>query len=303
MNGVDRVATERWRTPHDSGETVTARPAGALRGSGCTYRGFRLRADRRIRRLELPTSAATLVLGWAGAVRVGSALSSAGPVTGLRSMVSGMHSYATIAEYDDVAGVQVTMSPLMAHRVFGVAMHELADRIVDVGDLTGRWGADLAERLAGAPGWAARFSIVDEELGRRLHRMPPPDRRMMSTWRRMHAVGGDVAIDVLAGEAGCSRSHLERLFQTHVGLSPKTAARVLRLRRAVQLLARPSVALADVAAACGYYDQAHLGTEFKRMVGGTPGSFRRDRTAEVAGPRPDRLVDQVTSLVLPLRHN
>jgi hypothetical protein len=39
------------------------------------------------------------------------------------------------------------------------------------------------------------------------------------------------------------------------------------------------------------------------MMGSTPGSFRRDRTAEVAGPPPDRLVDQVTSLVLPRRRD
>jgi transcriptional regulator GlxA family with amidase domain len=57
-----------------------------------------------------------------------------------------------------------------------------------------------------------------------------------------------------------------------VGLSPKTAARVIRFDRALGLL-RGGVPLAEVAAACGYYDQAHFTREFRALAETTPGRF------------------------------
>lgn len=78
---------------------------------------------------------------------------------------------------------------------------------------------------------------------------------------------------VLGGlQAGWSRQHLARRFGDEFGLGPKLAARVVRLARARQmLLATPSfVTIAQVAAACGYYDQAHLSRDFAELAGCTP---------------------------------
>jgi AraC-like DNA-binding protein len=50
------------------------------------------------------------------------------------------------------------------------------------------------------------------------------------------------------------------------GYGPKTLARVLRMRRALRL-ARGGVSLAEVAARCGYADQAHLAREVKDLAG------------------------------------
>jgi AraC-like DNA-binding protein len=65
-----------------------------------------------------------------------------------------------------------------------------------------------------------------------------------------------------------------------VGLAPKQAARVVRFQRAARLLvpwagdaapAAPSIA--EVAAACGYADHAHLVREFRALAGCTPSEF------------------------------
>lgn len=53
----------------------------------------------------------------------------------------------------------------------------------------------------------------------------------------------------------------------------------VRHRRAelakAMLLERPWRALADVALACGYANQSHFSTAFKRATGMTPAAFRR----------------------------
>lgn len=54
-------------------------------------------------------------------------------------------------------------------------------------------------------------------------------------------------------------------------------AKVLRFQRAVELLkATPTRSLGDVAAVCGYADQAHFTREWRRITRTTPTAWLRD---------------------------
>lgn len=81
-------------------------------------------------------------------------------------------------------------------------------------------------------------------------------------------------VELLAAAAGCSRFALYRAFSAEFGMSPSDYERQLRLRHARSLLAAGG-APADVAAAAGFADQAHLARWFKRAYGITPGVFAR----------------------------
>lgn len=83
---------------------------------------------------------------------------------------------------------------------------------------------------------------------------------------------GAARIEEVAREIGISRQHLGRQFQRHVGVSPKTFARVMRFRRLLANLPQHPD-WADVAAQHGYYDQAHLIDEFRELAGETPNAF------------------------------
>ncbi|WP_199239992.1 MULTISPECIES: helix-turn-helix transcriptional regulator [Kribbella] len=84
--------------------------------------------------------------------------------------------------------------------------------------------------------------------------------------------GGTAAVGELAEEVGWSRQHLARRFGNEFGLGPKLAARVVRFERAQAMLrSTPSfISIAQVAAACGYFDQAHLNRDFVELAGCTP---------------------------------
>jgi AraC-like DNA-binding protein len=60
------------------------------------------------------------------------------------------------------------------------------------------------------------------------------------------------------------------------------AARVLRFPRAVGLL-RAGEPLADVAYACGYYDQPHFNRDFRELPATTPTDFIARALPEGAG--------------------
>ncbi|TIS82827.1 MAG: helix-turn-helix transcriptional regulator, partial [Mesorhizobium sp.] len=47
-------------------------------------------------------------------------------------------------------------------------------------------------------------------------------------------------------------------------------SRIVRFNRALRLSSEPTADWADVAADCGYADQAHLVREFRELAGETP---------------------------------
>src|SRR5262245_30098639 len=65
------------------------------------------------------------------------------------------------------ACVELRLTPQGAHRLFGIAMHELANEAVELGLLVPE-ARELEERLREATGWAERFDLVDAFLLRRL---------------------------------------------------------------------------------------------------------------------------------------
>ncbi|MGH8420126.1 MAG: helix-turn-helix domain-containing protein [Pseudomonas sp.] len=78
----------------------------------------------------------------------------------------------------------------------------------------------------------------------------------------------------LAAEAGLSREAFTRKFTRQVGIPPHAHSVVARLNDARRLL-RSGMSLADVAAACGFFDQTHLARHFLRVFGTTPGAYRK----------------------------
>jgi len=111
---------------------------------------------------------------------------------------------------------------------------------------------------------------IERELLRRLD--PERDARVDAAIARIIDSDGAERIEPLARELGISRQHLARQFLHHVGVSPKTFARVMRFRRLVSR-AHADADWADVAARHGYYDQSHLIAEFRALAGTTPNAF------------------------------
>ncbi|MCA9516791.1 MAG: AraC family transcriptional regulator, partial [Myxococcales bacterium] len=70
--------------------------------------------------------------------------------------------------------------------------------------------------------------------------------------------------------------HLRRAFSDCVGVGPRDFARATRLQRALRLAAN-APSWGEVAAAAGYYDQAHLNGEFRDLLGLTPSAFAARR--------------------------
>lgn len=84
----------------------------------------------------------------------------------------------------------------------------------------------------------------------------------------------------LARELRVSHAHLDRELNRLVGLTPRVLARLLRMQRLlgdIDETRRPP--WGDLAAAYGWFDQAHLIRDFKRHTGVTPTAYLKARRA------------------------
>ncbi|MEQ9331650.1 helix-turn-helix domain-containing protein [Thalassobaculum sp.] len=260
-------------------EMVSGDPDPRLRAVALDYTGYRERSAGPMRRRELPWPGIVLIFDFGPTLRF---LDADGTVeTGRHhgGFLAGLHNGTVLTETVGAqSGLHVNLTPLGARRLLGLPMHELANRVVGVGEVFGPAGGRLVERLLNAPGWAERFDLLDAAIARRLAATEPLPGIATAGWRRLEASGGRIAIADLAASLDCSRKHLGTVFREHLGLSPKTVARVLRFHRAIGLYDRGLCSgWADVAYECGYTDQAHFVNDFRRFAGVSPTVFLATR--------------------------
>ncbi|NLV55112.1 MAG: AraC family transcriptional regulator [Acidimicrobiales bacterium] len=167
-----------------------------------------------------------------------------------------------------VEGLQVRMSPVVAHAVLGPGA-AIDGGLVSLEDLWGRDAHRFREQLRDAPTWDDRFAIAETAIARRVEIGRAVDPELVHTWDRMVGSGGRVRVGRVAEELGWGRKRLWSRFRSQLGLTPKQAARLIRFDRAVHRLAAGHGA-ATVAAEGGYADQPHLNREVKAFTGLTP---------------------------------
>ncbi len=148
----------------------------------------------------------------------------------------------------------------------------------------GRAGAELPERMAGAPSDAGRVALVVEflrgqlverERGRRKGSPSGPagSRAVAEAVRRLLA--DRFSVSALAREAGWSVRQLERRFRAETGLPPRLLGRIIRFQRVLRRIADDGADWVSVALECGYADQPHVTRDFREFTGSAPARFLR----------------------------
>jgi AraC-like DNA-binding protein len=155
----------------------------------------------------------------------------------------------------------------------GTDADALRDRVVATAELPGPLPVDLHSALAGLPP-TARATAFAEALAAHLPTESGQDPALTELLRRMEADPQLTRVEQLAEAAGCSVRTLQRRFRRHLGVSPKWTLARFRLQEAVLALEQePDLDLAELAVRLGWYDQAHLTNDLRRMLGETPARY------------------------------
>lgn len=228
---------------------------------------------------HLPHPHVTLIIALEGAMDVTDPNGIARTVGEGEGFLAGLHtSPAHTRSGPRQRGMEVKLSPVAAQRLLGgLPMSEVADRVHPLDALLGRPGRELAERLVEAREPDAAFEAVERFLvGSLLDAPRRAGHGVAEAWHRLEASGGRARVGAIARDLGWSRKRLVAAFREGVGLPPKTAARILRFDRAMEMLkARADARWSEVALACGYADQSHLARELRALSGSTPRELAR----------------------------
>lgn len=255
-------------------EYVAARPAPPLRPLVAHYHGYRQVGVAPARHRGLPSPYLTLIVALDDPLEVAAHPDPRQPGGRYDTLIGGLHTTpALLIHHGRQSGIQLALTPLGARTLFGLPAAELAGTDIDATTVLPRLSV-LRERLLAATGWRERFAVVDAELLRLVQPADLPG-AVTAVWDRLLASRGTVGVAELAGDLGWSSRYLGSRFRTEIGLGIKEAARVVRFDRARRLLQNSTAAgrrpaLADLAAGCGYYDQAHLAREFGALAGCAP---------------------------------
>jgi AraC-like DNA-binding protein len=199
------------------------------------------------------------------------------------SVVSGPYSTCFMSDTLEEASIMgVHFRPGGALPFLGRPAGELGDTHVDLQAIWGRVAGELREQLCAARTAPQRFRLLERLLKRllagRLAGRPTHHGAVDIALRLIMTTRGRMRVRDIAKAVDLSERRLTDIFRNEVGLTPKVFNRIQRFQAALALAREtPRPAWAELAIACGYFDQSHLIQDFVQFSGCTPADYVRQQ--------------------------
>jgi AraC-like DNA-binding protein len=281
-----RIRTVDHRHAPDSWRMDSLAPSATLapfmrRATAYTVQGAGLSRQR-----ELPNGSAVLVFNLGSELRVEDTAGRLHRFPHPTVFYSGPSDRYIITETDGAQeGIVVELTLPGARRLLGRPLSELRDHMIALTELLGPGANEILGRIVEAPSPASRLALLEAAIEARIAEAEASgERDLECAWSLQHARGGQIAIADLADSIGCSRKHLAVRFDREFGMSPKLLARIMRFDRAIRIVRHGEVtSWSDLAAQCGFADQAHMAREFVAFAGDPPTALLRRRLPDEGG--------------------
>ncbi|QUR67174.1 helix-turn-helix domain-containing protein [Mycobacterium spongiae] len=192
-----------------------------------------------------------------------------------RGLLVGPHDRPVVNEpTGETHAVGIVTTPIGCEAVFGIRPAEIRGRVVD---LEGTWppARSLRTAIAARTEPEGKLDVVERHLADAVG-LDSQDSELERWESAVALISADPSrpIAQVAEAVGLSHGHLDRGFTRVVGLSPRSLARLLRMRRLLDgINSHRRVPWTDLAAELGWFDQSHLIRDFKRHTGVTPSAY------------------------------
>lgn len=164
------------------------------------------------------------------------------------------------------------LSPLGLRRVLNLPAAEVLNAVVNLEDLLGT--DELVDACSNASTAPEKLQIAVDWLNRKVdegHAIQPIVRWLSGT---IQAEVGQLPIAELVRQSGYSQAYLTRVFVNEFGVTPKTFARLVRFRAALDAI-NSGAEYAQAAYELGYTDQSHMYKDFREFAHTTPAQVIR----------------------------
>ena len=160
-----------------------------------------------------------------------------------------------------------------------IPLSELYNQSIPLKFIPGNETDELETRLHEAESFTERIKIAEAYLIKFLAKQEAKYNlgRIEHTINLINQTKGSINIDILASEACFSRKQYERVFSRYIGATPKQFLKTVRFQNAIDEKAKnKNINLTALALKCGYYDQAHMINDFRKLSGLSPKKYFRD---------------------------
>lgn len=180
------------------------------------------------------------------------------------------HSEKTTTSY--YRNIGVYFRPHALRSVFGIDAHALTNRYVALDSIVPN---HVSEQLLLAHSIEKRIEILSvfilQQLALNSHKEHP---KTLFAIESIQAQRNGTSLAGIQSDLNVTERTLERIFNTHIGVSPKLFARIDRFQQALDHLRKqPAPFFTGVAYQHAYADQSHFIRDFKEFAGSSPKQF------------------------------
>jgi len=179
----------------------------------------------------------------------------------------------------------IVFQPTGLHKFLRLPMSEFTQNFLNLELCFGNEGNELLERITTSASVEEKVQHCEIFLSRWLKKS---SLQMDVTDRAIELIRQDssLQVDDLCKILNISSRHLRRKFHEKVGIGPKHYIRICRFHQAIRLRRSSyQLDLMDLSLRCGFYDQSHFCSEFRKFTGKTPFEYfiKNNPNLEVGG--------------------
>lgn len=194
--------------------------------------------------------------------------------------LSGLHTKPLYMDIAQMHNMGIQMHPIAVKAVFGVPASELKDFAILGEDIWKEIGS-IEDQLRSKVDFLSRAKWLEEFLYKRI----VETNELHTAFRIRNIIQNKIQINFRQSKikiedmTGYSRMHTHKLFTDWYALAPNQTIRLHKFIRAIQLMHESNLNLTDLGYQSGFYDQAHFIRVFREFSNGTPGYYKKNRTA------------------------
>ena len=165
-----------------------------------------------------------------------------------------------------------------AFSFFNTPLYALKNLVVDAELVFTKNILDIREQLLDAHTVSQKFELLEERLVdiclNKIKENPFVEYLVSETI--LHP--NHLKLRSVCHEIGYSQKHIISVFKKYVGVTPKEFLKIIRFQKAIEQIEKyQRIDWVSLAFDCGFYDQSHFISDFKKFSGFTPSQYLRHK--------------------------